>query len=128
MLLESFTGHHRRLPGVKSFHRHSYLVIHDCFVGRAQNAATISLSYVGVTLTDGERNQEGGIVGRRWSSGGGHHLPFPQSEYDTCNRQQSEQSKLQNLAGQHTDVLENLTPTVRKQVEVLRDIQNWTHN
>ncbi|KAI3817835.1 hypothetical protein L1987_11633 [Smallanthus sonchifolius] len=73
---------------------------------------------------DGERNQEGDIVGRRWSSGGGHHLPFPQSEYDTCNRQQSEHSKLQNLAGQHTDVLENLIPTVRKQVEVLRDIQS----
>ncbi|CAH8353767.1 unnamed protein product [Eruca vesicaria subsp. sativa] len=35
--------------------------------------------------------------------------------------------KLQNLAGQHSDVLENLTPTVRKRVEVLREIQNQ-HN
>ncbi|XP_071715969.1 nucleosome assembly protein 1;2-like [Rutidosis leptorrhynchoides] len=33
-------------------------------------------------------------------------------------------NKLQNLAGEHSDVLENLTPTVRKRVEVLRDIQS----
>ena len=33
------------------------------------------------------------------------------------------QNKLQNLAGQHSDVLENLSPAVRKRVEVLRDIQ-----
>ncbi|CAA7052944.1 unnamed protein product [Microthlaspi erraticum] len=33
-------------------------------------------------------------------------------------------NKLQNLAGPHSDVLENLTPTVRKRVEVLREIQN----
>ncbi|KAK2983799.1 hypothetical protein RJ640_008475 [Escallonia rubra] len=32
--------------------------------------------------------------------------------------------KLQNLAGQHSDVLETLTPTVRKRVEVLREIQS----
>nr|XP_043623265.1 nucleosome assembly protein 1;4-like isoform X5 [Erigeron canadensis] len=32
--------------------------------------------------------------------------------------------KLQNLAGQHSDVLESLTPTVRKRVEVLRHIQS----
>ncbi|CAA2986619.1 nucleosome assembly 1 4-like [Olea europaea subsp. europaea] len=31
--------------------------------------------------------------------------------------------KLQNLAGQHTDVLETLSPIVRKRVEVLREIQ-----
>ena len=33
------------------------------------------------------------------------------------------QNKLQNLAGQHSDVLENLTPKVRKRVETLREIQ-----
>lgn len=33
-------------------------------------------------------------------------------------------NKLQNLAGQHSDVLESLTPTVRKRVEVLREIQS----
>ncbi|CAA7053366.1 unnamed protein product [Microthlaspi erraticum] len=33
-------------------------------------------------------------------------------------------NKLQNLAGPHSYVLENLTPTVRKRVEVLREIQN----
>ena len=33
------------------------------------------------------------------------------------------QNKLQNLAGQHSDVLENLSPAVKKRVEVLRDIQ-----
>lgn len=33
------------------------------------------------------------------------------------------QNKLQNLAGQHSDVLENLTPKVRRRVEVLREIQ-----
>ncbi|XP_010499618.1 PREDICTED: uncharacterized protein LOC104777105 isoform X1 [Camelina sativa] len=32
--------------------------------------------------------------------------------------------QLQNLAGQHSNVLENLTPTVRKRVEVLREIQD----
>ncbi|KAM0017511.1 putative nucleosome assembly protein (NAP) [Helianthus debilis subsp. tardiflorus] len=32
--------------------------------------------------------------------------------------------KLQNLAGQHSDVLENLSPAVRKRVDVLRDIQS----
>ncbi|KAK9048515.1 hypothetical protein SSX86_032520 [Deinandra increscens subsp. villosa] len=33
--------------------------------------------------------------------------------------------KLQNLAGQHSDVLENLSPVVRKRVEVLREIQRY---
>lgn len=33
------------------------------------------------------------------------------------------QNKIQSLAGQHSDVLENLTPNVRKRVEVLREIQ-----
>ncbi|XP_031275428.1 nucleosome assembly protein 1;2-like isoform X2 [Pistacia vera] len=33
-------------------------------------------------------------------------------------------NKLQNLAGQHSDVLENLAPKVRKRVEVLREIQS----
>ncbi|KAG8380104.1 hypothetical protein BUALT_Bualt07G0158900 [Buddleja alternifolia] len=33
-------------------------------------------------------------------------------------------NKLQNLAGQHADVLESLSPKVRKRVEVLRDIQS----
>ncbi|CAM8890253.1 unnamed protein product [Rhodiola kirilowii] len=32
--------------------------------------------------------------------------------------------KLQSLAGQHSDVLESLTPKVRKRVEVLREIQS----
>ncbi|CAA7025411.1 unnamed protein product [Microthlaspi erraticum] len=32
-------------------------------------------------------------------------------------------NKLQDLAGQHSDVLENLTPKVRKRVDALRDIQ-----
>lgn len=33
------------------------------------------------------------------------------------------QNKLQILAGQHSDVLENLTPKIRRRVEVLREIQ-----
>ncbi|XP_076881208.1 nucleosome assembly protein 1;4-like isoform X1 [Bidens hawaiensis] len=33
-------------------------------------------------------------------------------------------NKLQNLAGEHSDVLENLSPVVRKRVEVLRGIQS----
>ncbi|KAK7303966.1 hypothetical protein RJT34_14916 [Clitoria ternatea] len=33
-------------------------------------------------------------------------------------------SKIQSLAGQHSDVLENLSPNVRKRVEVLREIQS----
>ncbi|XVF35037.1 hypothetical protein REPUB_Repub18cG0110600 [Reevesia pubescens] len=32
-------------------------------------------------------------------------------------------NKLQNLAGHHIDILENLSPVVRKRVEVLREIQ-----
>lgn len=35
----------------------------------------------------------------------------------------SVQNKIQSLAGQHSDVLENLSPVVRKRVEVLREIQ-----
>ncbi|RWW28431.1 hypothetical protein GW17_00007094 [Ensete ventricosum] len=34
------------------------------------------------------------------------------------------QDKLQSLAGKHADVLETLSPAVRKRVEVLRDIQS----
>ena len=33
------------------------------------------------------------------------------------------QNKIQSLAGQHSDVLENLTPKVRKRVEFLKEIQ-----
>ncbi|GAB2269255.1 Nucleosome assembly protein 1.4 [Dionaea muscipula] len=33
-------------------------------------------------------------------------------------------NKLQNLAGQHADILESLTPNVRKRVEVLRELQS----
>ena len=33
------------------------------------------------------------------------------------------QDKLQNLAGEHSDVLENLSPNVRRRVEVLREMQ-----
>ncbi|XP_065849661.1 nucleosome assembly protein 1;2 isoform X2 [Euphorbia lathyris] len=33
-------------------------------------------------------------------------------------------NKLQNLAGQQTDMLENLTPSVRKRVDALREIQS----
>uniref|UniRef100_A0A7N0UV54 Uncharacterized protein n=1 Tax=Kalanchoe fedtschenkoi TaxID=63787 RepID=A0A7N0UV54_KALFE len=33
-------------------------------------------------------------------------------------------NKLQSLAGQHIDILETLTPTVRKRVEVLKEIQS----
>lgn len=33
------------------------------------------------------------------------------------------QNKIQSLAGQHSDVLENLSPVVRKRVDVLREIQ-----
>lgn len=35
------------------------------------------------------------------------------------------QNKIQSLAGQHSDILENLSPIVRKRVEVLREIQAW---
>lgn len=33
------------------------------------------------------------------------------------------QDKLQSLAGQHSDILETLSPTVRKRVDVLREMQ-----
>ncbi|PON96162.1 Nucleosome assembly protein (NAP), partial [Trema orientale] len=31
--------------------------------------------------------------------------------------------RLRSLAGKHTDILETLSPTVRRRVEVLREIQ-----
>ncbi|CAN8257605.1 unnamed protein product [Cochlearia groenlandica] len=46
------------------------------------------------------------------------------NEEDRAGLVNALKNKLQNLAGQHSDVLENLTPTVRKRVEVLREIQN----
>ncbi|CAA7014516.1 unnamed protein product [Microthlaspi erraticum] len=35
-------------------------------------------------------------------------------------------NKLENLAGEHSDVLENVTPKIRRRVEVLREIQFLT--
>ncbi|MGR2462800.1 hypothetical protein ACUX4R_28485, partial [Salmonella enterica] len=32
-------------------------------------------------------------------------------------------SKIQSLAGQHSDILESLSPVVRKRVDILREIQ-----
>ncbi|KAF8052628.1 hypothetical protein N665_1527s0001 [Sinapis alba] len=46
------------------------------------------------------------------------------NEEDRAGLVNALKDKLQNLAGQHSDVLENLTPAVRKRVEVLREIQN----
>ncbi|KAI3775116.1 hypothetical protein L1987_49684 [Smallanthus sonchifolius] len=46
------------------------------------------------------------------------------SEVDRAGLVNALKNQLQNLAGQHSDVLENLSPTVRKRVEVLRDIQS----
>ncbi|CAN7047630.1 unnamed protein product [Brassica rapa subsp. trilocularis] len=46
------------------------------------------------------------------------------NEEDRAGLVNALKDKLQNLAGQHSDVLENLTPAVRKRVEVLRKIQN----
>lgn len=37
------------------------------------------------------------------------------------------QDKLQSLAGQHSDILETLSPTVRKRVDVLREMQVGLH-
>ncbi|KAJ6793901.1 nucleosome assembly protein 1,4-like [Iris pallida] len=45
------------------------------------------------------------------------------SESDRANLVESLKSKLQSLAGQHSDVMETLTPNVRKRVEALREIQ-----
>ena len=38
------------------------------------------------------------------------------------------QSKIQSLAGAHSDVLETLSPNVRKRVESLREIQVYPHS
>ncbi|RID44317.1 hypothetical protein BRARA_I01122 [Brassica rapa] len=46
------------------------------------------------------------------------------NEEDRAGLVNALKNKLQSLAGQHSDVLENLSPAVRKRVEVLRDIQN----
>ncbi|KFK40309.1 nucleosome assembly protein 1 2 [Arabis alpina] len=46
------------------------------------------------------------------------------NETDRAGLVNALKNKLQDLAGQHSDVLENLSPVVRKRVEVLREIQN----
>ncbi|KAJ0846571.1 hypothetical protein HanRHA438_Chr15g0726371 [Helianthus annuus] len=40
MLLETFTGRDRRLPGVKPLHSHRHLVIHHCFVRRPDRSSS----------------------------------------------------------------------------------------
>ncbi|KAM7274894.1 hypothetical protein ACFE04_016760 [Oxalis oulophora] len=45
------------------------------------------------------------------------------NEQDRAGLVNALKNKLQNLAGQHVDVLESLDPVVRKRVEVLREIQ-----
>ncbi|THU45385.1 hypothetical protein C4D60_Mb02t17370 [Musa balbisiana] len=46
------------------------------------------------------------------------------SEEDRAGLVNALKDKLQSLAGKHADVLETLSPVVRKRVEVLRDIQS----
>lgn len=45
------------------------------------------------------------------------------NEEDRADLVNALKSKIQSLAGQHSDVLESLSPVVRKRVEVLREIQ-----
>ncbi|XP_073226561.1 nucleosome assembly protein 1;3-like isoform X3 [Cicer arietinum] len=45
------------------------------------------------------------------------------NEEDRADLVNALKSKIQSLAGQHSDVLETLSPVVRKRVEVLREIQ-----
>jgi nucleosome assembly protein 1-like 1 len=45
------------------------------------------------------------------------------NEEDRAGLVNALKNKLQNLAGQHSDVLESLDPIIRKRVEVLREIQ-----
>lgn len=46
------------------------------------------------------------------------------NEEDRAGLVNALKNKIQSLAGQHSDVLESLSPHVRKRVEVLRDIQS----
>ncbi|XP_022999503.1 nucleosome assembly protein 1;2-like isoform X4 [Cucurbita maxima] len=46
------------------------------------------------------------------------------NEEDRAGLVNALKSKIQSLAGQHSDVLENLSPVVRKRVEALREIQS----
>ncbi|XP_058723260.1 nucleosome assembly protein 1;3-like [Vicia villosa] len=46
------------------------------------------------------------------------------NEEDRADLVNALKSKIQSLAGQHSDVLESLSPVVRKRVEVLREIQS----
>ncbi|KAL5976641.1 Nucleosome assembly protein [Asimina triloba] len=48
----------------------------------------------------------------------------PLSAEDRADLVNALKNKLQNLAGHHSDVLETLSPNVRKRVEVLREIQS----
>ncbi|XP_004488063.1 nucleosome assembly protein 1;3-like isoform X2 [Cicer arietinum] len=45
------------------------------------------------------------------------------NEEDRADLVNALKSKIQSLAGQHSDILESLSPVVRKRVEVLREIQ-----
>ncbi|XP_015889239.1 nucleosome assembly protein 1;2 [Ziziphus jujuba] len=46
------------------------------------------------------------------------------NEEDRAGLVNALKDKIQSLAGQHSDILENLSPKVRKRVEVLREIQS----
>ncbi|PON84418.1 Nucleosome assembly protein (NAP) [Trema orientale] len=46
------------------------------------------------------------------------------NEEDRAGLVNALKNKIQSLAGQHSDVLENLSPNVRKRVEVLREVQS----
>ncbi|KAL5572463.1 hypothetical protein UlMin_022060 [Ulmus minor] len=46
------------------------------------------------------------------------------NEGDRADLVNALKNKIQSLAGQHSDILENLSPVVRKRVEVLREIQS----
>jgi nucleosome assembly protein 1-like 1 len=46
------------------------------------------------------------------------------NEEDRAGLVNALKNKIQSLAGQHSDILENLSPIVRKRVEVLREIQS----
>ncbi|XP_057978479.1 nucleosome assembly protein 1;4 [Malania oleifera] len=51
-------------------------------------------------------------------------VPPALSEEDRAGLVNALKNKLQNLAGQHSDVLESLSPNVRKRVDVLRELQS----
>ncbi|MCD7455337.1 Nucleosome assembly protein 1;2, partial [Datura stramonium] len=107
--VEEATGAH--LPGQKSLHRH-----HKETHGRSDdiddNIPTSEVKVHKDTMSNAKDNFNVADLSAALNAG------------DRADLVNVLKNKLQDLTGKHTNLLENLSPNVRKRVEVLRDIQS----